>query len=74
MTIDQMRNALISAYPGPKWKLKVQEMDNRQVVAIYKNMEQTDRLTKKPRLKKEPGIKYCEQLTIWDILKGEESK
>ena len=72
MTTDQMRCRLATLYPGPKWKLKVQEMDNRQVVAIYKDMQRTDRLVKKPRLKKEPGIKYCEQITIWDLL-GEEN-
>jgi hypothetical protein len=63
-----MRNALIAAYPGDKWMLKVKAMDNRQVVAIYKNMERTDRLTSHKRLKKEPGIKYCEQVTIWDLM------
>lgn len=69
MTTDQMRNALIQAYPGPIWKKKVIAMEDRQVVAIYKTMERTDRLVKrKPKRKKEPGIKYCEQITIWDIL------
>lgn len=68
MTIDQMRNALVRVYPGPKWKSRVQAMDTRQVVAIYKNMERTDRLTGRNQLKREPGIKYCEQMTIWDLM------
>lgn len=68
MTIDQMKNTLIAAYPGDKWKKKVQAMENRQIVAIYKTMERTDRLFKHKRLKKEPGIKYCEQITIWDLM------
>lgn len=67
MTIDQMRNALAQVYSGPTWRLRVSGMDDRQVIAIYKSMEREGRLEKK-KLKKEPGIKKCEQLSIFDIM------
>ena len=68
MTIDQMRNVLSQAYPGPKWQTKVKEMNNRQVVAIYRCMQEENRLHPK-KMKNEPGIKKAQQLTIWDLLK-----
>jgi len=67
MTTDQMRSRLEKAYPGPRWRLRVMEMPDNQVVAIYKSMSETDRFTKKKRLKKEPGIAKAVQLTIFDL-------
>ena len=68
MTIEQMRNALSQAYPGPKWETKVKEMNERQVVAIYRCMQEENRLHPK-KTKNEPGIKKAQQLTIWGLLK-----
>lgn len=67
MDVNKMRSALSELYPGDNWKLKCQTMPDRQVVAIYKNMERTGRLKKK-KPKKEPDIKKAEQLTIYDVL------
>lgn len=68
MTTDQMRCRLEKAYPGPKWRLKVMEMPENQVIAVYKSMAETDRFTKKKRLKKkEPGVIKAIQLTIFDL-------
>ena len=68
MTTDQMRCRLAEVYPGPKWRLKVMQMPENQVVAIYKNMSRTDRFTKHKRLKKkEPGVIKAVQLTIFDL-------
>ena len=63
MTSDQMRCWLAEKYPGPNWRLKCQTMPERQVVAIYKSLAQRQ----KRKLKKEPGIKYAVQLTIFDL-------
>ena len=35
MSNEQMRGAVISVYPGQKWKHKVAAMSDAQVVAIY---------------------------------------
>lgn len=35
MTVDQMRAAIASVYYGTKWKLRVADMLDRQVIAIY---------------------------------------
>lgn len=45
MTIDQMRQALIGAYPASKhWKAKVTKMPDNQVIAIYKSMKLKNQL------------------------------
>lgn len=67
MTVDQMRNALVEVYSGPVWRMRVSGMDDRQVIAIYKCMQKENRLHPK-KLKKEPGIKKVQQLSMWDIL------
>lgn len=71
MTTDQMRCALAEVYPGPKWRLRVMGMHERQVVAIYKNMSRTDRLKKRKKKHNEPGVKKVEQLNIFDLLAKE---
>ena len=35
MTPSQMRNYVLQAYPGPKWKAKVQKMSDQQIAAVY---------------------------------------
>lgn len=70
MTVDQMRSAIMDAYKGPLWRMKVQEMPNRQVIAVYKDMLRRGTFDPKPKIKntdkkEEPK---CIQLTIWDIL------
>lgn len=35
MSINQMRAWVISAYPGPKWKKKVELMPDDQIISIY---------------------------------------
>lgn len=72
MTVDQMRNALVEVYSGPVWRMRVSGMDDRQVIAIYKCMQKENRLHPK-KLKKEPGIKCCEQMTIWDVINEEKN-
>ena len=69
MTTDQMRNAINEVYPGPKWTLKCQTMPDRQVIAIYKSLQERGRLCKKRRgfKRKEPGVTKAIQITMFDI-------
>lgn len=74
MTVDKMRNMVADAYKGPLWRMKVQEMPDRQVIAVYKDMEQrgvfeqNKQKKSKFKLNEEPE---CMQLTIWDFMKKE---
>lgn len=68
MTTEQMREKLAEAYSGPKWQLRLAQMEDRQIVAIYKCMKQTGQLErKKLRKKMEPGIRKAIQITIFDL-------
>jgi len=72
MTIERMREELAKAYPAPKWAKRVAQMDDRQVFAVYKDMERNGRLCKKCGEKtklKEDGV----QITIWDLMKEQEN-
>ena len=71
MKIERMREAIISAYAGPAWRMRVMAMGDRQVVAIYRDMQNKNRIGKKPR---ENAVKLKDdgvQLNIWDFLKDE---
>ena len=35
MSVDEMRVAIVNAYKGPAWRVKVRNMSDEQVVAIY---------------------------------------
>ena len=69
MKTDQMRGVLAEIYPGPKWRFKCQTMPDRQVVAIYKDMERKGRLNKKNKKpkRKEPGIFDAVQITMAEL-------
>ena len=71
MDVSKMRCTLAELYTGPKWKLKCQTMPDRQVIAIYKDMERKGRLKQNAKHKskrREPGIRTAQQLTIYDVL------
>ena len=76
MTVDQMRERITTVYGGPRWRLRVQEMDDRQVIAIYKDMERHGRFDRKPKKLKSKTDALCEevQLTIFDLLKEQEGE
>ena len=79
MKIRDMRDAITSVYSGPLWRMKVQEMPDRQVIAIFKSMVSEGRLTENGKVIKRTYYQYdrrifpkvsepmCEQLTIWDF-------
>ncbi len=35
MTVEQMRERVAAAYPGPNWKPKVKKMKDDQIIALY---------------------------------------
>lgn len=35
MEVYQMREWVVSAYPGPRWKDKVKKMTDEQIIALY---------------------------------------
>jgi sulfur transfer complex TusBCD TusB component (DsrH family) len=70
MKLDVMRKAVADAYNGPLWRLKVQEMPDRQVIAIYKDLCARGAFEPKPKIKpKLHEEKECIQLTIWDFMR-----
>jgi len=81
MKVEQMREQLIHVYSGPTWRMRVLGMENRQVIAIYKSMQEEGRLVSGKSGKKKPAssknqVKAQEdsiQLNIWDYLNGKES-
>lgn len=49
MTIDQMRDEVIDAYPSSKWKARVDRMSDNQVIALYHSLLREGKLGKKTR-------------------------
>ena len=71
MKVEDMRNAIRNVYSGPAWQFRVSTMDERQVIAIYRDMLKRgifDRHEKAQKMKEE-GV----QMTIWDIFREEET-
>ena len=70
MTVDKMRCKVAEAYGGPTWQYRVKSMDDRQIIAIYKDMCERGVFEKKSKPEnKLHKPEKCEQLTIWDLLK-----
>ena len=76
MTVEAMRTAIISVYPGQTWRLRVQGMKDDQVIAIYKHMKEENifEKAKKARKQKESMKEQGVQLTIWDFMIHPENK
>lgn len=70
MTIDTMRMAIASVYPGVRWKARAQSMPDNQVFAIYKKFQSDGKFDKKKKTKKvqknEEPTYY--QYTIFDYI------
>ena len=49
MTIYQMRAAIASVYSGEKWKRKVQNMPEDQIIAVYYSFLENGRFNSKPK-------------------------
>ncbi len=74
MTVDLMREEIIKVYPGQTWRLRVQGMEDRQVIAIYKHMKEENIFDKAAKARKqkakmkEQGV----QMTIWDFMMNDD--
>ena len=68
MQIETMRREISNVYSGKKWKKRVKQMPENQVLAVYNTFVRTDRFKKQKEKekekKKEPEYK---QLTFEDI-------
>ncbi len=68
MKIEVMRREISNVYSGEKWKKRVKNMPENQVLAVYNSFVKTDRFEKQKEKekeqKKEPEYK---QLTFEDI-------
>ena len=38
MSVQQMRNLVYNAYPGSKWKSRVNHMPDDQIIAMYHSL------------------------------------
>ena len=70
MTIGQMRDYILNAYPGDKWKARCRCMRSNQVIAIFHSLQSRDRDKKKEARQVKPDTAGI-QLTIFDALKEE---
>lgn len=69
MTVDEMRNYVCKMYTdSPRWRLKVNGMPDRQVIAIYKTMQKRGQ-----QPKKKPKENNTQQLSIFDFLGGKQN-
>ena len=66
MDIDAMRSKIMEVYPYPRWERKVANMEDRQVVAIYKNMQKLNALKPKKKTKMKEKL---HQISIWEWVK-----
>lgn len=44
MNTEQMRQALLGAYPGPRWAEKVKRMSEGQVFTVYTRLKNNKKL------------------------------
>lgn len=80
MTVEQMREAIAGVYKGWKWKDKVANMPEDQVMAIYFKFQSSgvldgtnvvdDHSSRKSNTKEETKFvkPYAEQLSIFDVI------
>lgn len=68
MTVNAMRDYISSMYNSDRWRLRVQDMEDRQVIAVYHTM--VERKQQPP--KKTKGSKV-QQITIFDLLEEKQN-
>lgn len=79
MTVQQMKDAILSVYDTPTWRKRVSEMYDDQVIAIYYNFSERGILNKvlkkqRPKIVEVEPVKTeprYQQLTIFDFIKEE---
>lgn len=71
MTIDQKREQISSVYDSDRWRRRVMIMEDRQVAAIYGSFRRRGVLNKRKKKRKGRAEASCIQLTIFDLMKEE---
>ena len=66
MGVDNLRTAIISAYPGTRWRDRVMRMQDNQVIAIYNNFVRNG-IFNKVRVPKKSSDPNFRQMTLWDF-------
>ena len=49
--VNQMRQAIIAAYPGKNWKKNVNRMSDNQILAIFSSLKEREEKEKKEQEK-----------------------
>lgn len=68
MSVQQMRAAIYEVYPGRRWKIKVQNMPDDQVIAVYYSFLAKGKFDQKPAAK-EPKTYVTEKGADTDVFK-----
>lgn len=71
MTVPNMRDAISTVYPYPKWTERVKNMPDRQVIAIYHKFMNEGKFNQSKEAIEKLEFETAIQLSIWDILKGD---
>jgi len=68
LSIEQMRTEVMNAYPGDKWKYRVNRMGEDQIIAVYHRLSQTGKLEE---VREQKAYKPPRQEQImFDFMKG----
>jgi hypothetical protein len=61
MTIIQMKEAIIAAYPSDSWQAKVEAMSDNQIIAVYNQLLSTGKLDEQREKNKRAALDrwYC---------------
>lgn len=75
MNLHEMRDFISKAYPGQAWKNRVKKMGENQIIAIYYSMMNREKTQREIYVGFDEAAvckdRSYEQLTLFDILKGE---
>ena len=63
--VANMREAIIGAYPGLRWRSRVNAMEDSQVIAIYNDFIRKG-VFNKVRVPKKSSDPNFHQMTLWD--------
>ena len=66
MGVENLRTAIIGAYPGTRWRDRVMLMEDRQVIAIYNDLLRNGTFNK-VRVPKKSSDPNFRQMSIWDF-------
>jgi len=69
MNVETMRREIAGVYSGEKWKKRVKQMPENQVLAVYNTFVRTDRFKKQKEKEEQKPLNH-KQLTFADISIG----